>query len=113
MVIAVTSSRSRVLGHEAFQPLDIDVDHCKGCGLCVDVCPKHVLELDTSVVNELGYHPIRLTDAAAARAAPSAPGSVPTPSSPSTLARRGREMVLLTTATADTTARADEASARS
>ena len=65
MVIAVNSTRSRILGPEAFQPLDIDVAHCKGCGLCVDVCPHHVLELDTSVVNELGYHPTRLTDAAA------------------------------------------------
>ena len=48
----------------AFEPLDIAVDRCKGCGLCVDVCPKHVLELDVAIVNALGYHPVRLTDAA-------------------------------------------------
>lgn len=23
----------------------IDVDKCKGCGLCVDVCPKHCLAM--------------------------------------------------------------------
>ena len=46
-----------------FEPLEIAVDRCKGCGLCVDVCPKHVLALDESVVNALGYHPVRLTDA--------------------------------------------------
>lgn len=48
-----------------FEPLDIAADHCKGCGLCVAVCPQHVLELDPVVVNPLGYHPVRLTDAAA------------------------------------------------
>jgi 2-oxoglutarate ferredoxin oxidoreductase subunit delta len=37
---------------------------CKGCSLCVDVCPKHVLALDESTVNPLGYHAARLTDAA-------------------------------------------------
>lgn len=47
-----------------FEPLDIAADRCKGCGLCVDICPKHVLALDPVVVNPLGYHPVRLTDAA-------------------------------------------------
>lgn len=46
------------------EPLDIAAERCKGCGLCVDVCPKHVLALDPVVVNPLGYHPVRLTDAA-------------------------------------------------
>jgi len=49
----------------AFVPLEIAEDRCKGCGLCLDVCPRHVLVLDESVVNDLGYHPVRLTDAAA------------------------------------------------
>lgn len=49
----------------AFQPLEIAADRCKGCALCIDVCPKHVLELDPAVINPLGYHPVRLTDAAA------------------------------------------------
>jgi 2-oxoglutarate ferredoxin oxidoreductase subunit delta len=48
---------------EIFEPLEIAEEHCKGCGLCVDVCPKHVLELDVALVNGLGYHPVRLTDA--------------------------------------------------
>lgn len=45
------------------QPIDIAATRCKGCGLCVEECPKHVLELDESIVNDLGYHPARLTDA--------------------------------------------------
>jgi len=48
-----------------FEPLAIARDSCKGCGLCVDVCPQHCLALDESVVNLLGYHPVELTDAAA------------------------------------------------
>ena len=46
-------------------PLDIERDRCKGCELCVGVCPKHVLELDPGLVNALGHHPVRLTDAGA------------------------------------------------
>jgi 2-oxoglutarate ferredoxin oxidoreductase subunit delta len=53
------------LGTSTWLPLHIASDRCKGCGLCVAACPKHVLELDGSRVNALGYHPILLTDAAA------------------------------------------------
>jgi 2-oxoglutarate ferredoxin oxidoreductase subunit delta len=45
--------------------LAIAVDRCKGCGLCVSICPKHVLLLDERIVNALGYHPVRLVDAPA------------------------------------------------
>lgn len=34
----------------------IDTDRCKGCGLCVEVCPKHVLEI-AKEVNVKGYFP--------------------------------------------------------
>jgi 2-oxoglutarate ferredoxin oxidoreductase subunit delta len=34
----------------------IDVDRCKGCGLCVAVCPKKVLEISKQV-NAKGYFP--------------------------------------------------------
>lgn len=49
----------------AFLPVRIAAERCKGCRLCVTICPKDVLELDESVVNALGYHPVRLTDATA------------------------------------------------
>jgi 2-oxoglutarate ferredoxin oxidoreductase subunit delta len=65
MAIAVQAIRSEISARVAFEPLDIDLDRCKGCSLCVAACPKGILELDISIVNELGYHPIRLTDAAA------------------------------------------------
>ena len=48
----------------SFTPLAIARDKCKGCELCIGACPHGVLALDVGVVNRLGYHPIRLTDAA-------------------------------------------------
>ncbi len=35
----------------------IDTDRCKGCGLCVNVCPKSVLAI-SSKVNTKGYFPV-------------------------------------------------------
>jgi 2-oxoglutarate ferredoxin oxidoreductase subunit delta len=65
--LAVATARAATVLQELdpFEPLDIARERCKGCGLCVDVCPKHVLTLDASIVNELGYHPVRMTDGVA------------------------------------------------
>ena len=35
----------------------IDDERCKGCGLCVDVCPKKVLEISDKV-SPKGYFPV-------------------------------------------------------
>ncbi len=33
-----------------------DRNRCKGCELCVAVCPKHIIAMDTAT-NAKGYHP--------------------------------------------------------
>ncbi|MGQ9887229.1 MAG: 4Fe-4S dicluster domain-containing protein [Aggregatilineales bacterium] len=42
--------------------ITIDCDRCKGCGLCVAVCPQGVLALDQDRLNARGYHPAALVD---------------------------------------------------
>ena len=37
---------------------------CKGCGLCVRACPKHVLALSGTRLNSKGYHPATVDDQA-------------------------------------------------
>jgi 2-oxoglutarate ferredoxin oxidoreductase subunit delta len=39
----------------------VDTERCKGCALCVGVCPQRVLALSEEV-NAAGYHPARLLD---------------------------------------------------
>ncbi len=65
MVETISAGRPAIRWQAPFRPLEIASDRCKGCGLCVEACPKHVLELDMSIVNGLGYHPVQLLDAAA------------------------------------------------
>ena len=40
----------------------IDVNRCKGCGLCTNVCPVNILALSVEVFNARGYHPVGVTD---------------------------------------------------
>lgn len=37
-------------------------DLCKGCNLCVSVCPVNILILDETKINARGYHPADVTD---------------------------------------------------
>lgn len=32
-------------------------DRCKGCGLCVSVCPRKIIKLKTDQLNEKGFNP--------------------------------------------------------
>ena len=45
--------------------LTFNSDLCKGCGLCVEACPKGILYLDGSILNARGYNPAALSDEAA------------------------------------------------
>ena len=36
--------------------------YCKGCELCVDSCPQHVLQLSPDRINTKGYHPAEMTN---------------------------------------------------
>ena len=36
----------------------IQEDVCKGCGLCVDACPRGVLAIDKNKINKRGYNPV-------------------------------------------------------
>ena len=38
--------------------LTFKTDKCKGCGLCVDACPKKVLRLSPDKINQKGHHPV-------------------------------------------------------
>ena len=42
--------------------LTFKTDICKGCGLCVDACPKHLLKLAADKINKKGHHPVEMTD---------------------------------------------------
>ena len=32
-------------------------DRCKGCGLCVDACPKKIVTMAKDRINAKGFHP--------------------------------------------------------
>lgn len=36
--------------------------YCKGCALCVQVCPKNIIVLDPDKITDKGYHPAMCTD---------------------------------------------------
>jgi len=36
-------------------------DNCKGCQLCVSVCPVKIIELNRNVTNTKGYNPAHVS----------------------------------------------------
>ncbi len=45
--------------------LTFETDLCKGCGLCVNACPKNLLVLSKDKINLKGHSPVEITDEAA------------------------------------------------
>jgi 2-oxoglutarate ferredoxin oxidoreductase subunit delta len=40
--------------------IEVNELYCKGCDLCVNNCPQHVLALDLDRLTPKGYHPVKL-----------------------------------------------------
>lgn len=40
----------------------IKIDWCKGCGLCVEACPKKIIVLDQHILNKKGFHPAQVIE---------------------------------------------------
>ncbi len=40
--------------------IEVDEIFCKGCELCVNECPQHVMALDNGRLTPKGYHPVHL-----------------------------------------------------
>ena len=41
--------------------IEVDAEHCKGCELCLSVCPQNVIQL-SPYFNAKGYRPAQLVD---------------------------------------------------
>jgi 2-oxoglutarate ferredoxin oxidoreductase subunit delta len=44
--------------------IEIEAEHCKGCTLCTTACQPHLVFMEATYLNGLGYHPARLVDPA-------------------------------------------------
>ena len=43
--------------------LTFNEERCKGCGLCVNACPKKLLTLSRTRLNQKGHTPVEMTRA--------------------------------------------------
>lgn len=53
----MAKAKAKVTGKVTF-----DENTCKGCGLCVSVCPTKIISLDESKTNAKGYYPATIKD---------------------------------------------------
>ena len=42
--------------------LTFKTELCKGCGLCVEVCPKKILQISKDKINKKGHSPVEIID---------------------------------------------------
>jgi len=40
----------------------VDIEICKGCELCTDVCPVKILVMEKNLLNQSGYLPVKVVD---------------------------------------------------
>lgn len=52
----MTSRDEDVISGAPRGTVEIDREFCKGCGFCIEFCPKHALAADSGY-NSKGYHP--------------------------------------------------------
>ena len=60
--IGARSPKSRRSYKLMVSKVTIDENRCKGCGLCVRACPKKIMQLSKTKLNEKGYHPAECID---------------------------------------------------
>jgi 2-oxoglutarate ferredoxin oxidoreductase subunit delta len=41
--------------------IEVNEQYCKGCELCINACPQHVMRLDLEHFTPKGYHPVELS----------------------------------------------------
>ncbi|NTV88985.1 MAG: 4Fe-4S dicluster domain-containing protein [Clostridiales bacterium] len=39
-----------------------NIEKCKGCKLCITVCPKKIVKINTEKLNQKGYYPAGVTE---------------------------------------------------
>jgi len=42
--------------------ITFDEEKCKGCELCITVCPKKIIAIDKDKINKKGYNPAGVKD---------------------------------------------------
>lgn len=52
-----TQKKTKIKGR-----VTVDQEICKGCSLCVSVCPRNIMELDRKTLNSKGYNPAACTN---------------------------------------------------
>ena len=55
------NANAQVDAKKALAAVQLSEERCKGCSLCVVICPKGCLNLDRSRFNDKGFHPATFT----------------------------------------------------
>ena len=51
-----------MMGGAGMAKITVDETRCKGCGLCVSVCPRKIIVLSSEHLNAKGYYPAEVVD---------------------------------------------------